>query len=56
MTERREWTCSECGARLVYPDTRVLEHYYDEHRDEYGSVIGEHQTGDGEWRNLQEES
>ena len=52
-TDRREWTCSECGASAVFPDTRVLEHYGEEHGDEYGHLIGGFRTGEGEWRSGQ---
>lgn len=34
-TYRREWTCSECGETLMYPDTPVLLHYNRKHRSEY---------------------
>ena len=54
-TNRREWECSECGAILAYPDTRVLEHYAQEHGGEYGRLIGDYQTGEGKWRSGQAE-
>jgi len=39
-TDSREWTCEACGETLVYPETKVLEHYDTAHSEEYSHMIG----------------